>query len=176
MAREVGRGWRSDDLGNAAGALTFFGVLAIFPFLLFLVSLASVVIDSEIARSLGDGLASVAPPQVTGLLGAQIEVLGRDSNPGLLTAGAVGAVWVASGGVVALIDALNRAHRLQERRPYWKVRLIAMATTLAAAALSLVAAFLAVALPALARRTGGPVETTLLWLRLPAAGLLMALT
>ncbi len=37
--------WTRDKVSDTAGALTFFGVLALFPFLLFLVSLASVIID-----------------------------------------------------------------------------------------------------------------------------------
>ena len=44
--------WLNDDISTVAGSLTFFGVLSIFPFLLFLVALASVIIDPAMAQVL----------------------------------------------------------------------------------------------------------------------------
>lgn len=167
--------WNDDDLGNVAGALTFSGVLALFPFLLFLVSLAGIVIDPAMANALIDQLARVAPREVTTILGRQLESLGRANPTGLLTVTGLAAIWAAANGVSALINALNRAYDVRETRPWWKVRLLAIATTVVAAVLSLCAGFLAVATPAIAARIGGPWETLILWLRLPFAGVLMML-
>ncbi|MCP3098524.1 YihY/virulence factor BrkB family protein [Myxococcus sp. K15C18031901] len=165
--------WTRDDVGDVAGALTFRAILALFPFLLFLVSLAGVLIDPNQAQVLIHELGKVAPKEVTTILGQRIQSL-ADSNPvGLLTVGGVGAVWAASGGIVALMVALNTAYGVEETRPVWKLRLVAVATTLMAAVVAIVAALAAVVTPALARKLPEPASSIAQWLRLPVAGLLM---
>jgi hypothetical protein len=49
------------------------------------------------------------------------------------------ALWSSSAAVVAITDALNRAYDIEEGRPWWKVRLIAIGLTLSLAAFVLVA-------------------------------------
>ncbi|QSQ14765.1 YihY/virulence factor BrkB family protein [Myxococcus landrumensis] len=165
--------WKRDDVSNVAGALTFRAILALFPFLLFLVSLAGVIIDPNQAQVLIQELGKVAPKEVTTILGQRIESLASSNPVGLLTVGGVGAIWAASGGIVALMDALNTAYGVKETRPVWKLRLIAVTTTLMAAVVTILAALAAVVAPALAGKLPGPVATVVLWLRLPVAGLLM---
>jgi membrane protein len=162
-----------DKVSDVAGALTFFGVLALFPFLIFLVSLASVMIDPAQAKVLVDELSQVAPKEVATILGERLQSLAAGDNVGLLTVGAVGAIWAASGGIVALMNALNTAYGVEEKRPFWKVRGVAILVTLAAALLSIVSAVVAVATPAIADKLGGPFPTLVTWLRLPLAGVLM---
>ncbi|WP_342374616.1 YihY/virulence factor BrkB family protein [Myxococcus stipitatus] len=165
--------WKRDDVSNVAGALTFRAILALFPFLLFLVSLAGVIIDPNQAQVLIQELGKVAPKEVTSILGQRIESLASSNPVGLLTVGGVGAIWAASGGIVALMDALNTAYGVNETRPVWKLRLIAVGTTLMAAVVTILAALAAVVAPALAGKLPGPAATVVLWLRLPVAGLLM---
>jgi membrane protein len=165
--------WTRDKVSDTAGALTFFGVLALFPFLLFLVSLASVIIDPAQAETLIQQLSKVAPREVVSILGDRIHALAENNSVGLLTVGGLGAVWAASGGVVALMSALNTTYGVTESRPFWKVRGIALLTTLGAAIVSIIAAALAVAAPAVADKLGEPFSTLIVWLRLPFAGLLM---
>ncbi len=162
-----------DKVADVAGSLTFSAILALFPFLLFLVSLASVIINPAQAEVLIEELARVAPEEVVAILGGRLEALARSNNVGLLTVGGVGAIWAASGGVAALMRALNTAYGVEEKRPFWKVRGIALLTTLTAAVLSIVAAVAAVATPALASKLGEPFASIITWLRLPIAGLLM---
>jgi membrane protein len=162
-----------DRISDTAAALTFFGVLAIFPFLIFLVSLASLIIDPQQAQLLIDQLGKVAPAAVTQIVGERLHALVSGPSSGLLTVSALGAIWAASGGIAALMRALNLAYDVDESRPFWKVRLIAVGATIAAAAISVIATLLAVGAPALADRIGGPVAAAILWLRLPVAGLLM---
>lgn len=172
---ELYREWNRDGLVDVAGSLTYFGILALFPFLLCLVSIASLVIDPRTAQVLVDQLAVVAPPDVTSIVGDRIQALGNGGSPQLLTFSALGAIWAASSGVSALMRALNRVYAVTESRPWWKVQGIALLVTLAAAALSIVATAVTVASPALAARLGGEAGSVLLWLRLPVAGLLMML-
>lgn len=168
--------WEHDNVGDVAAALTFAGVLALFPFLLFMVAMASLILDPARVESLTAELYQVAPRAVADILGDRLRALGSGDSPGLLTVGGAGAVWAASGGVVALMRALNSAYDVEERRSWWKVRVIAVLTTLAVAVLSILAAAIAIATPAVANAIGGGWLTTLVvWLRLPVAAVLMAL-
>jgi membrane protein len=165
----------ADQVTDLAAGVTYYGVLSLFPFLLFMVALASVVITPAQAEALVQELAQVAPGAVTQIVGDRIRQLGSQQNVGLLTVGALGAIWAASGGVTAVMRALNGVYDVEEGRPFWKVRLIAIGMTLGAGAIGLAAALAAVAAPALAEAVGGPVGTAILWLRLPVAGALMML-
>ncbi len=167
--------WSGDDLSMAAGALTFFGVLALFPFLLFLVALAGLIIDVRQAQALVEALGRVAPEAVTQIVGERIDSLARSNNTELLTLGALGAIWAASSGVAKLIRVLNTAYDVTESRPFWKVRGIAVLVTLVAAVLSVLAALGMVAVPAFADALGQPWSTMVMWLRWPVAALLVML-
>lgn len=171
--KELKQEWTDDKVGDVAAALTFFGILAIFPFLLFLVSLAGLILDPQLAQSLTMELSAVAPPAATTILGNQLQSLAQSGSAGLLTVSGVGAIWAASGGVRALIRSLNRVYGVQESRPFWKVRGLAIVGTLVGAAIGLVAALVAVFAPVVADAIGGPVPTLASWARLPVAGLLM---
>ncbi len=165
--------WSRDAVGQVAGAVTFFGVLSLFPFLLFLIALASVIIDPTQAEELVRQLARVAPAQATRILGEQIRRLGQAEDRGLLTVSALTAIWTASGGVVALTKALNTAYGVKESRPFWRTRGLAVLVTLGGAVFGIVATTIAVGTPAFADRLGGVLETLVLLLRFPVAAILM---
>jgi membrane protein len=161
--------YKEDRLNDTAGALTFFGVLALFPFMLFLLSLASVIIQPQQAQLLIDELGAVAPRQATELLSTQIQALGEQRNFGLLSIGALGALWAASKGVVAMMRAFNVVYDVEEGRPFWKVRGIALAMVLVGGALGLLATLAAVVAPSIGEAIGGPLGTAIMWLRIPVA-------
>jgi membrane protein len=162
-----------DGIPDLAATVTYYGLLALFPFLLFLVGLASLVIQPADAERLVEQLSEVAPGAVTDIVGGWIQELGQRQDTSILGLGALGAIWAASGGTMALIRALNVTYDVREGRPFWKVRLIAIAMTLVASVLALVAALAAIATPPLAARLGEPFGMILIWARLPIAGLLM---
>ncbi|MFT3915054.1 MAG: YihY/virulence factor BrkB family protein [Anaeromyxobacteraceae bacterium] len=164
-----------DNVTDIAATVTYYGVLALFPFLLFLVALVSVVITPQDAEQLVQQLAQVAPPAVTQIVGDRIRDLGAQQNVTLLGFGALGAIWAASGGVMALMRALNVAYDVKEGRPWWKVRLIALGMTVGAGAVALAAALVAIAAAPIADAVGGTLGAAIGWLRLPVAGVLMML-
>jgi membrane protein len=166
--------WTRDDVGDVAGALTFRAILALFPFLLFLVSLAGVIIDPAQAQALIQELSKVAPKEVTSILGDRINSLAASNPVGLLTVGGVGAIWAASGGVVALMDSLNTVYGVKESRPFWKLRGIALLVTIGGAAMAIIAALGIIVTPVIADKLG-PAGTVLTWLRLPIAGVIIML-
>lgn len=165
----------NDDLTTIAGAVTYSAILALFPFLLFLLALASVIITPEQAEGLVQQIGQVAPQEVTKIVGDRIRSLASDSKTGLLTVGALGAFWAASGAMTTLTTALNAVYGVRDQRPFWKTRGLALLMTLFASVLSLLAVVIAVVSPAVAGAVGGPIGTAILWLRLPIAGLLMML-
>ena len=118
---------RDDALGLAA-QLAFYLILAIFPFILFVVAVLDTFSSPKFVTSVFDYLRQVLPAEVFDLIKTYTEntLRNRDTAPGLLSVGILGTIWVASGAFAALINALNRAYDVQETRPFWKVRGIAI--------------------------------------------------
>src|SRR3954465_5017382 len=97
FARSLWDEFQNDNLVDYAGSIAFSAILALFPFLLFAVALASLVIDPSTLDALVGQIRQVAPAQVADLLGDRLRALTSGTRPGLLTVSAVGAVWAASG-------------------------------------------------------------------------------
>ena len=170
LIREIGE----DDLADYGAAVAFSAFLAIFPFLVFVVALASLVVDPSTLDVIMKQIDRVAPEQVADILGERLQALTTGTKPGLLTVSAVGAIWAASGAVAALTSALNSANDIRDRRPFWKTRGLALLVTVAAAALVIVASAIAIAAPAVAAHLGGAAQIFILILRWPvAAGLML---
>jgi membrane protein len=148
--REVGK----DDVLGLAAQLSYYFFLALFPALLFLLALASFFPLSNITDDVGRSLGPFVSPQVLELIQEQMHRLANGQNGGLLTFGVAAALWSSSAALVSILGALNRAYDIDEGRPWWKVRLLAMGLTLATALIVLVALSLVLAGPALAERLG----------------------
>src|SRR5262249_42959789 len=123
----------ADNCLGLAAQLAYYFFLALFPALLFVVALISFVPVEGLLDSITAMLARVAPFEVLELVQDQILEIVRNKNGGLLTLGMIGAIWSTSSGVTAIIDTLNQAYNIQEGRPWWKVRLIALALTISLA-------------------------------------------
>lgn len=162
-----------DHILDYAGSVAYAAFLAIFPFLLFAVALAGLVVDPKTLDTLVGQVRAVAPSQVAEILNDRLQSLVTGTRTGLLTIGAVGAIWAASGALASLSTALNEAYDVTERRPIWKTRGIALGMTLGGAALVIVASLIAIATPHVADWVGGPLRVAILWLRWPIAGALM---
>ena len=174
---------RDDALGLAA-QLAYYLILALFPFILFLIAVMDTFSSPEFVTELFDYLRRVMPAQVFGLIETYtVQTLrNEDTAPGLLSLGILGAIWAASGAFSALINALNRAYAVQETRPYWKVKGIALLMTFGLSALIVVGVLLLVAGPSIGRTiaevfTLGD-EFIVVWeiARWPAALLFMVVT
>jgi len=139
---------RDDALGLAA-QLAFYLILALFPFILFLVALMDTFSDPDFVTKVFDYLRRVLPAQVFDLIRTYTENTLRnpDTAPGLLSVGILGTIWATSGAFAALINALNRAYDVQETRPFWKVRGIAVLMTFGLSALVAAGVLLLVAGP-----------------------------
>ena len=136
---------RDDALGLAA-QLAYYLILALFPFILVLVSLLGIFGSEDLASVVLGYFERVMPKQVYGLIETYTEdiISGQESRPGLLSFGILFTVWSASGAFAALINALNKAYDVQETRPFWKVRGIAILMTLGLSLLILIGVLLLV--------------------------------
>jgi len=158
-----------DNCLGLAAQLAFYFFLSLFPALLFLVALVGYLpIEDTLTRLLA-ALGTVAPGEVLALLRAQLEELARGSHGSLLTLGIAGAVWSSSAAMVAIIDALNDAYDIDERRSWWKRRAVAIALTVALALFIVMSLAFVLAGPSVALRVAD-------WFRLaPAFALLWAI-
>ena len=64
------------------------------------------------------------------LLQDHVRQLVTEQRGGVLSFGILAALWASSSAVVAISDALNRAYDVQEGRPWWKVRGVALLLTI----------------------------------------------
>jgi membrane protein len=136
---------RDDALGLAA-QLAYYLLLALFPFILVLVSLMGMVGSNDLASTVLGYFQQVTPNEVYKLIEEYTGkiISGEAKSPGLLSFGILFTLWSASGAFAALINALNRAYDVQETRPFWKVRGIAILMTLGLSVLILIGVLLLV--------------------------------
>ena len=121
---------RNDDL-TAAGALAYYFLLSIFPFLLFVLAVTSLLPLQGLEAWLLDSARQSLPAEAYTLFERTLHALLHTRRSGLLSLGAVLALWTASAAFSALINAMNRAYRVVDPRPWWRVRLWAIALTIA---------------------------------------------
>jgi membrane protein len=124
--------FQKDECTDLAAALTYFGVLSIFPGLLAVVSLLGVFGQGEeTTQTLVGFLEDYGPEELVQLLADPIRQLTTGTGAGLaFIAGVLGALWTASGFVGAFGRAMNRIYEVTEGRPIWKLRLINVLVTL----------------------------------------------
>jgi membrane protein len=154
LARRTFREAVDDDVLGLAAQLSYYFFLALFPAILFLLSLASFFPLSNVADDIGRTLGPFVSPQVLELIQEQMRRLANNQNGGLLTLGVAGALWSSSAAIVSICGALNRAYDIEESRPWWKVRLTAIGLTLGVAAFVLVALSLVILGPTIAQALG----------------------
>ena len=120
----------ADNCLGLAAQLAYYFFLALFPALLFITAIISFIPVAGLLDTITGMLARVAPGEVLSIVQDQILKIAHEKNGGLLTIGMLGTIWSTSSGVTAIIDTLNQAYDIQESRPWWKVRLLALGLTL----------------------------------------------
>jgi membrane protein len=134
----------ADDGWAIASHIALSTLMALFPFLIVLTSLAGFFGSKELADQAAGLLLQVWPKQVADSLSGEIHDVLTTTRGDILTIGAVLAVYFASNGVEALRVALNRAYSVIEPRRWYWLRLESIGYTLLAAVTSLAMAFLIV--------------------------------
>jgi membrane protein len=147
LTKQVVHVVEENDLLDYAAGLAFSFLLALFPFLLFLLALFGLFESrsSELQTSLLSYFADFLPPAAFQLLSATMNELARSSSGGKITFGIVMTLWFGSGGISSMISTLNGAYRVSESRPWLRVRMTALGLTFAISILLLAALFMLLA-------------------------------
>jgi membrane protein len=147
--------FRANNLTDWAAALTYYGVLSIFPALIVLVSIVGLAGDSA-TQSLLDNINALGPgPAQDIVTGAITQISTSPGAAGVAFAlGLVAALWSASGYIGAFSRAANVIYEVPEGRPFWKLRPLQVAMTLALLVLVSVSAIAVVISGPLAERVG----------------------
>jgi membrane protein len=139
----------ADDGWAIASHIALSGLMALFPFLLVMTSLAGFFDSKDLADQAAQLLLDTWPRQVAEPIAAEIHNVLTTARGGVLTIGAALALYFAASGVESLRIALNRAYRVKETRSWWLLRLESIGYILIAAVVSLVLALLIVLAPIL---------------------------
>jgi len=127
---------QQDVVSGLAAELSYHFLLALFPFLIFVTALGALVaqvggIENPTERIL-DAIGGTLPSDAASILRTQIDRLLETQAGGLLSAGVAAAIWAASGGVRAMMKAMNRVYDVDETRPAWRRYAVSIALVLGA--------------------------------------------
>jgi membrane protein len=152
------REYKADNLGDLAAALTYYGVLAIFPMLIVLVSLLG-LLGQSVTQPLLQNLEKVAPGPARQIFTSAIHnIQANKGTAGILfIAGLAGALWSASGYIAAFMRASNIVWDVQEGRPIYKTIPIRLGVTLVTVLLLTFSALAVVLTGGLAKQLGNVV-------------------
>jgi membrane protein len=157
LARTV-REFKRDNLTDWAAALTYYGVLSIFPLLLVLVSILGLVGQSA-TQPLIENVGKVAPGPAKDIFTSAMRNLQQSKGAAgiLFVVGLAGALWSASGYIAAFMRAANAIWDVEEGRPFWKTIPLRLALTLVTVILLAVIALAVVLTGPLAEQVGNVV-------------------
>lgn len=136
--------FNEDDGWAIASHIALTTLMSMFPFLIFLTALAGFFGSKELADQAALILLEAWPEQVARPISSEIHNVLTQSRGGLVTAGAVLALYFSSSGVEAVRVGLNRAYGVREKRSWWVLRLESVAYVLVGAMALLALAFLVV--------------------------------
>ncbi|MGW0719889.1 YihY/virulence factor BrkB family protein [Streptomyces sp. NPDC002778] len=147
--------FKKDELTDRAAALTYYGILALFPALLALISLLGVVGQSASQQVL-DNIQKLAPGAARDVLTNAVTQMQGNAGLGSIMAivGLALAVWSASGYVAAFIRTANAVYDVPEGRPVWKVLPVRLGVTVALMVIAVLSAVIVVFTGSLAKEVG----------------------
>ncbi len=131
VLKRSARGFSADNLTDWAAALTYYGIQAIFPALLALVSILG-LIGKSATQPLIQNLGKVAPGPAQQIFSHAIQNLQKSQGAAgvLFVVGIALALWSASGYVGAFMRASNAIYEIEEGRPFWLKRPLQVGVTL----------------------------------------------
>lgn len=154
FVRRLGRELVVDGIADVGAMMAFYAVLALFPMLVFVISVALLVIDPDTVREGATFAVRYAPDSARDVILTRVDALIEASTGGIAIVSASLALWGASRGAVALMTALNAIHATPETRSWIKRQAIAVGITLAVTAIIVLALGLLFIGPLLGRLAG----------------------
>jgi membrane protein len=147
--------FRQDNLTDLAAALTYYGLLAIFPAIIALVSILGLIGHSA-TQPLVENLGKVAPGAAKSIFTSAIQNLNKSQGAAgiVFIAGLAGALWAASGYVAAFMRASNAIYDVEEGRPIWKTLPVRVGVTVVMVVLLAISSVAVVLTGGLAKQVG----------------------
>ncbi|GHC89524.1 hypothetical protein GCM10010309_70640 [Streptomyces violaceochromogenes] len=149
------REFKDDELTDRAAALTYYGVLALFPALLVLVSMLGLTGKSTTDK-VTENVRELVPGSAGDIITRAVDQLQGNAGVGSLMAivGLVLAVWSASGYVGAFIRSANAVYDMPEGRPVWKLLPMRVGVTVVLLVLAVISSLIVVFSGGLAKQAG----------------------
>lgn len=122
-------------------------MLALFPFVLFIVALAGTLSQNVPTSDLVELVFGSWPDEIAAPIVTEVNAVLSNAGLRLMTFGGILAIFFASNGVDAVREAMSRAYRDVDPRPYWKTRLLCILFVVAGGAIILATATIGVVLP-----------------------------
>lgn len=169
----------SDDMNTHAAALTYRILLAMFPFLIFILTLLGALNMESFFNTMLKEAEKAFAPEIYSQFETILTQVRSGASGGLLSFGLVLAVWSAAGGVRSVMHAINVAYSVEEERSVWRKYLLSLVYTIGLAAIMLAALALMFLGPQTIAWIAGHIGLGSLfidlwiWLRIPVAMLLM---
>jgi membrane protein len=145
--KRLGKELLNDNIDDVGAMMAYYAILALFPMLVFVVTMALLVLD---ASTIQQGVAMVTeamPPATRATIAGRVQAFVDTAGAGFAIGSAALALWGASRGASALSTALNSMFNKEETRPWWKRQLLAIGVTAAVALLIVLALALLVVGP-----------------------------
>ena len=122
FARDLWREIQDDHVLDGAAVLAYYFLLAVFPAVIFVLSLLPSLSIPHLQEAVLDLLHQVLPEQSANLFEGAVRYVASEGTEGLLTFGLIFTLWSASTGIYAIVEQLNVVYGVKERRPFWKAR------------------------------------------------------
>lgn len=141
LIKESVSDFSKDDMSTHASALAFQALFSLFPFILFLTALLGFLQLSNFFEWMQARATAMLPGQAASQVNEVIAGL-QEQKGGLLSFGAIVALWSASAGIRVVMNAMNVAYGVDEARPAWKLYPLSILYTIGIAAILIAAAVL----------------------------------
>lgn len=119
----------NDDLLSTGAQVTFFLLLSLTPFLVFLITLITYMPFVNFQDNM-EVLAAFMPANAYEILRDIINQIITNRSGTLLSFGMLFTLWLSTNGVTSLIRGINRAYDQEETRPFWKRRAVSLFFTI----------------------------------------------
>lgn len=140
--KELIKRFTSDEVPGLSAQLSYFFLLSLFPFLIFLITLLGYLPISQ--EDVLNTIKQFAPGESMQLINDTLNQILNDKNGKLLSFGIIATLWSASNGINAIVRAFNKAYDVEESRSFFVSRGMAILLTIAMVFVIIVALLLPV--------------------------------
>lgn len=168
-----------DDGWAIASHIALSALMSLFPFFLVLTAVAGMIGSADLASEAARLVLETWPEEVAGPIATEIQHVLDGAQQGVLTIGALLALYFASSGVESLRIGLNRAYSVIDTRPAWLLRVESIGYVIVGLIAILALSFLVLLAPLIIRTATRfvpalrDVEDTFLFIRLTVASVLI---